>query len=204
MDKNIELEEKKQNKLQWFLFVILIPLMAAILFSIVILKVAGVNVGSAAKDLGVKLPGISSLMKEEKTTPSVKQYQNKIKSLEASLKQEKTKIAQLENLIDSRDKKINNNEIEKQRLEQEIKELTKAQEENKRAFKDIIQTYQSMSPGKAAPILSELSEDEAVKILSNVNSESLTAILEKMEPSQAASLTQKLTVNMEKEQSGTE
>ncbi|MBM7692263.1 flagellar motility protein MotE (MotC chaperone) [Peribacillus deserti] len=203
MDKNLELEEKKQSRLQWLLFVILIPLMAAAIFSIVILKVAGVNVGNAAKAIGQKIPGVSKVFEEEKK-PSIELYQKKISGLEESLKQEKTKITQLENIIDSRDKELNNKEIDQQRLQQEVEELTKVQEENKRAFKDIIQTYQTMSPGKAAPILSELSEEESVKILSNISSEALAAILEKMEPAAAARLTQKLTVNVKKQETSSE
>ncbi|WP_409294376.1 MotE family protein [Peribacillus sp. SCS-26] len=201
MDKELELEEKRQNRVQWFIFVILIPLIAASIFTIVILKAAGIDAGKAAKGLGEKIPGIKELVKEEKKPPA-KRYETQIASLQDTLKKNEAKISQLESIIDSRDKVISSNEIEKQRLDQEIVELTKAKDENKKAFKDIIQTYQNMSPGKAAPILSELDENEAVKILSNLSSETLAAILEKMEPAEAASLTQKLTVNVEKEGSG--
>ncbi|WP_409292278.1 MotE family protein [Peribacillus sp. SCS-37] len=201
MDKELELEEKRQNRLQWFIFVILIPLIAASIFTIVILKAAGIDAGKAARGLGEKIPGIKELVKEEEK-PSTKRYETQIASLQGTLKKNEAKISQLESIIDSRDKVINSNEIEKQRLEQEIVEQTRAKDENKKAFKDIIQTYQNMSPGKAAPILSELDENEAVKILSNLSSETLAAILEKMEPAEAASLTQKLTVNVEKKGSG--
>ena len=69
------------------------------------------------------------------------------------------------------------------------------QDENRRAFKDIIRTYESMSPKKAAQIITVLEEEEAIKVLSNIKADTLSAILEKMEPASAAKLMQKLSEN---------
>lgn len=192
-----QIEEKPYNKFQWFLFAIVIPVFFTILIALIISTVAGVNVFKWSKDLGSKIPGISSMFEEEDQT-SNEEFQKKIVDLEGEVKDREAQVSHLESIIDSRDKEIQKVDIEKQRLEEEIKELQAVQNDDKRAFKDIIRTYEKMSPKKVAPILSSLKDEEAVKILANVKADTVAAILEKMEPADAARLTQKLTVESEK------
>ena len=76
--------------------------------------------------------------------------------------------------------------------QQEIEDLKLAQENNRHAFKDIIRTYESMSPKRAAQILTAIEEEEAIKVLSKIKADELSAILEKMDPADAARIMQKL------------
>jgi flagellar motility protein MotE (MotC chaperone) len=89
-------------------------------------------------------------------------------------------------------------QLEKDRLLQEIDDLQAIQAENKRAFKDIVRTYETLSAKKAAPIITKMTNDEALKILTNIKAETLAGILENMQPEDAAKYTQLLT-NVSKE-----
>ncbi|RFU71288.1 hypothetical protein D0469_01905 [Peribacillus saganii] len=199
MDKTLENEEKPYSKLQWFLFIVVIPLFFTITITLIVLTVAGINVFEAGKEYGQKIPFASALFKEEEATKSTEDLEKRIIDLKAEMEDRQAQIEKLEGLIDSRDKEAERAELEKQQLEKEIAELTAVKDENKLAFKDIIQTYETMAPKKSAPIISELKEEDALKILSTISSDTLASILEQMEPADAARLTQKLTVQSEQD-----
>ncbi|MGN1385233.1 MAG: MotE family protein [Bacillus sp. (in: firmicutes)] len=188
-------EEKPYNKFQWVLLAI-IPLFFVILITLILMTVAGVNVFQYGKDIASKIPGIESMVQEEEQAEkSAVQYGEKIVELEAEIADANAKMAKLETSIVSKDEEIEDLNIEKQRLQLEIEKLKLQQNENRRAFKDIIRTYESMSPKKAAQIITALEEEEAIKVLSNIKADTLSAILEKMEPGDAAKLMQKLSEN---------
>ncbi|MFS0782300.1 MotE family protein [Bacillus sp. 1P06AnD] len=201
-EKQIEMqkEEKPYNKFQWFLFAIVIPVVFALVLGLIVMSVAGINVFQWTKDIGSKLPVVSSLT-SNKDDGSITRYKEKIVNLQGEIKNNEVQIGKLESMLDTKDKEINKSDIEKQRLQQEITELKAVQEDNKKAYKDIVRTYESMAPKKAAPIIASLKDDEAVKLLSNLKPDTLGAILEKMDPAVAARLTQKLTVAENKEAS---
>ena len=188
-------EEKPYNKFQWVLIAV-IPLFFVILVTLILMTVAGVNVFQYGKEIGSKIPGISTMVQEEEEEKkSVVQDGQKIVDLEAELADANAQMAKLEESIVSKDEEIQSLNIQKQRLEREIEELKLQQEDSQRAFKDIIRTYETMSPKKAAPIIIALKEEEAIKILSKMKADTLSAILEKMEPADAARFTQKLSEN---------
>ncbi|WP_042348919.1 MotE family protein [Bacillus massiliigorillae] len=192
--------EKPYNKFQWFLFAIVIPVFFAIFILLIVLSVAGVNVFKWSKDVGSNIPLVSSLVNDDKTS-SDKDVQERIVSLQGDIKDRDAQIAKLESIIDSKDSQMQKADIEKQKLEQQIKELQtkKATESNdNRAFKDIIRTYETMSAKKAAPIITALSMEEAIKILSNMKAETLAKVLEQMTPADAAKFTKQLTIESEK------
>ncbi|MDZ5473480.1 MotE family protein [Bacillus sp. 31A1R] len=187
-----EQTEKKFNKFQWFLFVVLIPLLFAITLGLIVATVAGINVFETSKEYGQKLPFVSSLFKEEEVK-SVEEFEKNIISLEAQIKDREAKIEQLELEIDGKVKEVERGKLEKEQLQIQIDELLSIQEENKRAFKDIVKTYETMSAKKAAPIIAEMTDKEALKILSNLKADTLASVLENMDAAKAAKYTEKLT-----------
>jgi flagellar motility protein MotE (MotC chaperone) len=197
-----ENEEKKYNKFQWFLFVVLIPLLFTVAIVCVVLSVAGINVLEAGKSVGEKIPFISGSNDGNKEkAKSTSQFQKQIADLEAKIKDRKAEVTKLEDLVDSRDQTIQRNDLEKQQLEKQIEEVRAAQEQNKLAFKEIVRTYETMSAKKSAPIITKLGDDEAVKLLSNIKADTLAGIMEQMKPEDAARLTKKLTINSEQKSS---
>lgn len=197
MDKLIEEKEsKKSSRIQGFIFVVIIPLLFAITVALIAMTLLGYNVFEITKEYSQKIPFASTIFNDDKTQ-SVEGFENKVIDLEAEIKDREAKITQLETKLDKKDQEISRTQMEKERLEDEIVELTAMKEENKRAFKDIVKTYETISAKKAAPILSQMSEQEALQILSNIKSDSLAAIIEKMDPEDAARYTELLTAEVE-------
>lgn len=203
----IENEEKQYNRFQWLLFVVIIPLFFTIAIVLIVLTVAGVNVIDEGKKVAEKIPFVSGIFskeeKKDKVQPTL-EFKKKINDLQAEIEEKQEEAFKLEDIIAGRDQTIERNELEKKQLEKEIEELKAAQDDSKRAFKDIIRTYEMMSAKKSAPIITKLGDDEAVKILSSIKADTLASIMEQMEPEDAARLTNKLTVNSRQESPDTE
>ncbi|WP_163101508.1 MotE family protein [Peribacillus alkalitolerans] len=200
IDGNVMEEKKTYNKFQWFLFIVIIPLLFTVALALIVLTVAGVNVFELTKKYSSHVPFLSS-SQENNNSSSIKEFQSKIVDLEAEIIDREELVTKLESIIESRETDLETLEIENQRLEEEIIELQAAQEDHKKTLKDIINTYETMKPKKAAPILTALTDEEAVKILSKLKADTLSSILEQMEPEDAARLTQQLTVHSENDPS---
>ena len=192
-----EFEESKISKFQWFLL-IFIPLLFAVVVALIVLTVAGVDVVHKAKEIGDKIPFTESLSsdgdekeKKEATNEAV-QDSKKLAELEKKITEKDKEIKKLEDIIDTRDQSVEKAEAEKQQLQNQIKELQKSQDASKQTFSDLIRTYETMAPKKAAPILTEMGEADAVKILSSMKADVLADVLEQMAAADAARLTKKL------------
>lgn len=190
-----ELEESKISKFQWFL-VIVIPLIFAVTVALIVFTVAGVNVLEKAKDMSAKIPFIESDQKDEEKGKPAKNDEKvsmKLEKLENEIENKEKEIEKLENIIDTRDKAITKAEAEKQQLQTEMNQFRDSQNNSKQAFKDIIRTYETMAPKKAAPIIMEMNDEDAVEILSSMKAATLAKVLEQMNTADAARLTKKLT-----------
>lgn len=185
-------ESQEGNKFQTFLMVVAIPSLFAVVIAMVALSILGINIFETAKDLGGKMPFISQYVSEE-GQPSTEEFEKNIISLEAEIKDREAKMEQLQSKIDSKDTQLKRMELEKAQLQSQIEELTAIQEENKRAFREIVKTYETMSAKSAAPIISNMETGEAIKILTNIKPESLAAIMEKLPADVAAEYTELLT-----------
>ncbi|WHY99161.1 MotE family protein [Peribacillus simplex] len=190
-----ELEESKISKFQWFL-VIFISLIFAVTVALIVFTVAGVNVVEKAKGMSAKILFIESdQMDEEKGKPAKndEKVSMKLEKLETEIENKEKEIEKLEGIIDTRDKAIAKAEAEKQQLQTEMNQLRDSQNNSKQAFKDIIRTYETMAPKKAAPIIIEMNDEDAVEILSSMKAATLAKVLEQMTTADAARLTKKLT-----------
>jgi flagellar motility protein MotE (MotC chaperone) len=190
-----ELEESKISKFQWFL-VIFIPLIFAVTVALIVFTVAGVNVVEKAKEMSAKIPFIESEQKREengKTAKNAEKVSMKLEKLETEIVNKEKEIEKLEGIIDTRDKAIVKAEAEKQQLQTEMNQLKDSQNNSKQAFKDIIRTYETMAPKRAAPIITEMNDEDAVEILSSMKAATLAKVLEQMTTADAARLTKKLT-----------
>ncbi len=188
-----EKEIERKKPFQWFVFVILIPLLFAIAVALIVTTFAGINVFSTAKDLSGKLPFVSSVFSKNSSSTANKKAVNDNISLQAQVKDDEAKISQLQAKLQSKDQEIQRAQLENNRLQQEIDSLNANQKESKRALTDLVTTYETMSPKKAAPIIGKMTDSEALKILSSVKPEILASIMENMDPTQAARFTELLT-----------
>ncbi|MBS4193985.1 hypothetical protein KHA97_02705 [Bacillus sp. FJAT-49870] len=188
--------EKEPSTFHRFIFWVLIPLLFALFLTLLITSIAGVNVFQRAKEIGEKVPVISSMIAGT-AKDNLLEYEEKIVSLDAEIQNKNAQIDQLKSQIDKNETEKERFLLEKEQLEQTIDELRQMRDENKRAYKEIVSTYEAMAPKNAAPIILEMKDDEAVKVLSNIGTESLAKILEKMPPEQAAKYLEKLSAKTE-------
>ncbi|WP_212972361.1 MotE family protein [Bacillus sp. J14TS2] len=186
--------EKKTPFFRRFIYWGLILLLFALFSGLIIASIAGINVFQHAKELGEKIPFISQVAVQE-DKENIDEYKEKMIQLDAEIQNKNAEIEQLQKKIEDKDAEQERYKIEQKRLEETIDELKEQQEQNKRAFKDVVSTYASMSPKKAAPIVLEMNNDEAVKILTNLPTESLAKILENMPADKAAKYTEQLSIN---------
>ncbi len=187
-----EAEEKSYSKLQWFIVVIIIPSIFALAVALIVATVAGVNVIDKAKEYSNKLPFLTS-DEERKEGKQTEDLEGKLIELRAEVKVREESLAELQTKLNSKDEKIEKLELEKEQLESEIDSLLAIQTDNKREFKDIVKTYETMSAKKAAPIITQMNDKDALEILAHLKSDTLAAIMEQMNATDAAKFTTLLT-----------
>jgi flagellar motility protein MotE (MotC chaperone) len=193
IEKEIEtVEEMKAKPFQKFLLLVLIPLLIIITLGLIIATATGVNVFEKAKLYTAKIPIVGSLAQKENAA-SIKNIEKNVNDLQNQLKDRDAEITQLQEKLDTKDTDLQKAKMDNSQLQQDIKDLNAAQKESKRALKDIVSTYETMSPKKAAPIIAKMTDTEALKILSGVKPEVLAAIMENMDSTQAARFTELMT-----------
>jgi flagellar protein FlbB len=194
----MEIQEKESSvlkKLQWFLFVVMVPMLFASLVALVVLTFAGVNVVDAAKKYGANVPGLSKLVAEEDTAINVEEQLRKdIVDIESINKEQLTTISDLKEEIEQSQANVDSLQNKVEQLTKELNKEEKEQEDTEQTMKEIAGVYETMSAKKAAAIITELREQEALKILQTVSTDSLSSILEKMEPVDAAKYTELLAI----------
>ncbi|WP_071459446.1 MotE family protein [Bacillus massilinigeriensis] len=187
-----EKEIEGRGRLRRILSFVILPALFAVTLALIVMSFAGINIFDSAREIGARIPGIKQLVQKSET-PSIKEAEKRMIGLEAEIKNQEAKMEQLQSKLDNKEKENDRIQLEKQQLEEQIDELAAIQAENKRAFKDIVRTYETMSPKSAAPIIAKMEDGEALKILKNVKPDSLSAIMEKMVPEDAAKYTELLT-----------
>lgn len=195
-DAAVAESQEKNSVFQWVLFVIVIPLLFAITIALIVMTIAGVNVFEKAKDIGQNIPGISSMLDDEKADESGKPAQEKMTSLQAELKNKEAKLEKLQKKLDDSDKEIESLKTERDRLEVQLEQLQnqaeKPEAEEKKA-NALTATYKEMSPKNIANILVNLKDNEAIAILSELDTKKRADIMEKLPPATAANYTKKLS-----------
>lgn len=192
--RDIHEKEPKQSKFQWFLIVILIPSLFALTFILVILTIADVNVLQAAKQIGAKVPLVSSLVVDhDKTKP--KDVESEISNLQGKIKDKETKIKDLQANVETKDAEISQLNAEINQLHEQLTEKQQEIQDETKRKKAVTTMYETMSSKDAAAIITKLEDTAAVTILSSVSEEKAADILAKMEAEMAAKYTELLTTN---------
>lgn len=185
----MEQEAHRYGKLEWILYIVVLPLLFTALLSGIILQFLGVDVTGKIVSAARAVPVVNQVLPQEEqpaNAPTLEQEQAKqLQELQDKTQAlEKTKAQLEEDLVKK------NAEIEK--LNKQLEDLKKKEKEEtaKQPVKDPVkeraQVYAEMSPAKAAAIISQLSVTEAKQLLSKMSSDQQAAILEKMEPAIAA------------------
>ncbi len=202
-----ENEEKKLSKLEWLFYIVILPVLFTLVLAGVFMSFLGYDIAGTIRNAAMGVPILNQQISDGTDTESNGiGAQLQIESLKEEIDELKDEISKKQLEIDELTiaLKERNNYVDK--LEEEIKEL-KRQLEGKISdqkkwednIADLAQIYSEMSAGKAAPIITNLSEIEAIYILNAMNSENRAKILEKMSADKAASLTSLLTARSDTE-----
>ncbi|MED1202072.1 MotE family protein [Heyndrickxia acidicola] len=187
-----EFELEKTSRMQWFLYVVLIPVLFTIMLVLIIATLSGVNVINKAKALTSSLP-FSSKTTVSNTSATIGSNNSKILDLQDQLKNKNAEITKLQDQIDSQANDKQELEFQQKQLQSDINDMKKAAQIHQKKFSDIVSTYTNMSPNSAAAIISNLDDNNAVEILANLDTDTLASIMEKLSPQKAAKYTQMLS-----------
>ncbi|MFD1928701.1 MotE family protein [Sporosarcina siberiensis] len=184
-------ENKSSSKLLVVMLSVLIPLLAISAVFLIIAKFTDVNVFDKAKELSGNLPFAEDEKEAENENDLI--LEERVVTLQAELKEKESQLVKIQSEVQV---SVEENRllIEKQEeLQYEIEVLKVEKDSTKRAFAEIVSTFEKMSAKSAAPILTEMADEEAMRILNTMKPDVLAAILEKMTPVDAARYTTLMT-----------
>lgn len=198
----METEKQEYSKLQWFFFVIFIPVVFTLTLVFIILSVAGFDVLGKAKSTITNIPVVENLVNKEKENPEEsaialkeQETQEENKKLEKTIEEQATMISALESDVGAKEKEVQKLTQEISSLEKQIEEIAKAEEESQ--SRDIGKLYDNMSSKKAAELIPNLTQDDALLILSSLDDKQVADILSKMSVEDAVKFTDLLSSNSE-------
>lgn len=196
MNEFLEENTKKHNKFQWFLAVIVIPTLFALVVAAIVASFAGVDVWGKVTEYSEKIPFIAS-DEGKSVKQKTEELEMHITDLNAEIEFRDDTITVLESDIDRKQQEIEELTLEKEQLEKQMEDLMNAEGNvnETQTLNEITRTFENMSARKAAPILESMNENDALMILSSLKSDTLGALLEKMNPEVAAKFTTLLTNN---------
>ena len=187
--ENVEDEKKKGGIFQWILFVVIIPLMFAVMVVLVILFVADVNVFDTMNKYASKIPFISSLVDDsDSAEKEIQEIGEKVVELEANNTEYVTQIDALTKDVEDKNQLIEQLNKEITDLKQQLQQKQDAMQAAEVDYSEIVKSFESMSPKKAAELIEYWDEKDAIVLLSRMKNDAMTAILEKMTPETAANL----------------
>jgi len=184
-------EERGYSKWEWFFYMIFIPALFATLLGGVLLSLLGVNVVGKALGLANQIPYVEKIVPD--TSAEVKPDQADTENLEKQLVTAQSELAKSKQAVTAieaeaakKDATIQTLQKQAEDLQKMIEEKRASEDERQKQYADLAKIYTTMSAGKAAPIIENLTTEEAVTVLSKMKPEQLAEILAKMDPKKAA------------------
>lgn len=196
--------EKTHGKLEWFLYMIMLPVMFTVILTAILLQFLGYNIKGELFKWGNSIPYVEKVIPGSnpkplaeasappKVTDEIEASRKQNHELTQKLKQEQEQLRKVEAEMETKDVQIVQLQSEIGQLKRQIEEAKKAQEEKSNPDRDVAQLYTSMSPSKAAPILEAMPMNEVVKIVKVLKQDERSAILAKLNPTIAAKITSEL------------
>ncbi|WOV86118.1 hypothetical protein QWT69_09135 [Sporosarcina oncorhynchi] len=189
----LKIEKKKGTRVfQDLLLWTLIPLLFTTMVLLVIAYVADINVFDKAKEFTQTLPFVDKEKDDEDSTEDLAMGE-RVVTLQAEIQEKEAALYKLQEELDKSNIEKQDLLTEQQNLLNEIELLKVQKDDSKRDMKEIISTFEKMSPKSAAPVISKMSDAEAIQILASLKPDTLAPILEKMSVEDAAKYTSLMT-----------
>lgn len=185
-------EERGYSKWEWFFYMIFIPALFATLLGGVLLSLLGVNVIDKALSLANQIPYVEKLVPETNNEqaagekPEQNTLQKELLAAKGELAKSKQVVAELKAEAIKKDGTIQTLEKQAADLQKLIEDKRATEEDRQKQYADLAKIYTTMSAGKAAPIIENLTIEEAVTVLTKMKPEQRAEILAKMDPKKAA------------------
>lgn len=189
MAKSEQAKREGGKKLQWFFFVVVIPIVFAITLALIITTLLGINVFQQAEKYANQVPGLSQLVSTEEEDAQ----KEETGQLEATIANNNAEIEQLEEQVQSKQSTIDDLQLQIESLEAELAATEEVDEEEQASetsetVTDLASSFQEMDSEQAAPIIENMTEGLAVEVLEQIASQERGEILGEMEPETAANL----------------
>lgn len=196
--------ENKYGKLEWFLYMILLPIMFTVILTAILLQFLGYNIKGELFKWGNSIPYVEKVIPgsnpkplpeasaKSKATEQVEASKKQINELTQKLKQGEEQLRKADAEVKAKDDQIVEMQIQMGQLRRQLEETKKTQGDKATPDQQVAQLYKSMSPSKAAPILAAMPMNEVVTIIKAMKQDERSAILAKLDPTIAANITSEL------------
>jgi len=213
MAKNVQTQEEKtkMNPILWFFFAIVIPLVVAIMITVIVLVIAGVDVAGWAKEKGSNIPLISSLLSDDEKGKGTQpanglKINDSLKAKDKEISKLKDEISDLEGTVDDLEQQLikqKNKETSDQNAQENVKSQTNNTGGSANAatssqmtakndpVKKIATSFKKMDAQQAALIVEGLSNNMAVDLMNELSTDARGQILGAMDAKKAAALTER-------------
>ncbi|MDQ0350623.1 flagellar motility protein MotE (MotC chaperone) [Alkalibacillus filiformis] len=180
--------EEKNNKWQWFLYVIVIPIVFAITLVMVVTTIAGINPFQAMQEYGSKVPVVSSFIND----PEEERLQEQIADYESTVQDQQATIHDLESQLSTRDQEVDELTEEVNTLQQQLESQEHSRISQEEAVERLTRSFSEMVASHAADIIVEMEVEIALDVLEKLNDDERGEILSEMDSDIAASFTNSL------------
>lgn len=181
----METEEREYSKFQWFIMVIFIPTMFAIILFVVVMHFIGINVIDQTKQFAASVPLLSNFVTTEEEIAE-EEERMKIGDLMETISSKERDVQNLENQLAMYKKEIDLLEAKVDQLNQQLEEKDNLEQGIRVEYEEIARLYESMSAKNAANIINELPTEQAAEQLMYVKTSTRADILARLSPEKSS------------------
>lgn len=185
---NVE-QERGYGRLEWFFYIVLLPVLFTILLTGILLSFFGYDVIRSLQTTANQIPFIERIVPDPKPSTNelgVSTELAQFQKLQADYEAKQVELLALQKEYEAMKRQSAQLSQENEQLRKESEERRASDKERALKLQELASLYSSISPSKAAPIIENLSLQEAVLVLSEMDIESRGKILEKMDAKKAA------------------
>ncbi|RXT15117.1 MotE family protein [Ammoniphilus sp. CFH 90114] len=195
-------EERKYGKLEWFFYIIFLPLLFTAVLTGLLLNLLGYDILNKVLTVGNKIPYVEKYLPDPSTGNEdeqgsaqpdyqlqVAQLTEEVAALNEEIQRKQTEIEDIKKEYESNDDQVKKLKDEIVNLQKQLEDKRVSNEERQAKMKELAKLYTTMSASKAAPIMENLSLEEAVLVLGTMKPNERAGIVAKMNPQKAAELT---------------
>lgn len=185
------------SKLKWFFFVIIIPLIFALVVYSVIISFMGKSVVDQVKSVGSHIPFVSSLLEDEKKAEpnsenNEETLQKEITRLTETLNAQEQDVIALEKKLLEKDEDLVKAKETIVKLEKQLENASETGVIVNQNVKETAKMLLAMSPKDAASIITEMQNNEVIPVLNEMKANESGRILAKLDPKRASDLMKEL------------